>query len=72
MQAKLFMLPVGLRVILGLLLCSTGHRWKLSDETTSPKEDVSVTVFSAMDLMTFCKNRAEQKITYELKEGIRA
>lgn len=72
MQAEIFLLSVGLAVISGLRLCATGHRWKLGDETTSPKEDVPVSVFPAVDLMTFCKNRAEQKFTNELKEGIRA
>lgn len=72
MQAKIFLLSVGLRIILCLLLCATGHRWKLSDETTSSKEDVSVFVFPVVDLMTFCKNRAKQKFTSELKEDIRA
>lgn len=72
MQAKMPFLSVGLKVILGLLFCATGHRWKFTGETTSPKEDVSVSMFPAVNLMTFCNNRAEQKFNYELKEGIRA
>lgn len=69
-QAKIFLLPVGLTIILGLIPCVTVHRWKLVDETTSPKEDVPVSVFTTVYPMTFCKNRAEQKFTYELQEGI--
>lgn len=68
----MFLLSVGLKNTLGLLLCATGHGWKLSDEITSANEDVSVSMSPTMDPMTFCKNRAEQKCIYELKEGIRA
>jgi len=62
-RAELPLLLPGLAVTLGLLLCAAGRRWKLSGETTSPEEDVSVPGFPAVDLMTFCKNRAAQKLT---------
>lgn len=47
-------------------------RGNLVTKSPSSKEDVSATMFPTVDLMSFYKNRAEQKFACELKEGIRA
>lgn len=53
----------GPETIWGLLLCSPGHGWKLGDGTSSPEQDVSVTVLPAVDPVTFRKSTAQHKFT---------
>lgn len=72
MKAKMLFLSVGLKVISGLLFVPLVTGGNLLTKPPPPKEDVSVSMFPTVDLMTFCKKRSEQKFNYELKEGIRA
>lgn len=56
------------QIILGLLLLVVDRNLVVKP----PPNAVSVTVFSAVYPVTFRKNTAEQKFTYDIKEGIGA